>query len=80
MEVTEGNVRVSTRPDLYVADKPLGYYFGDAQKGAIIEREILALISRITQLRDENQHLKSRLETAWLELDKAKESNCATTD
>jgi hypothetical protein len=64
MEVTEGNIRVSTRPDLYVADKPLGYYFGDAQKGAIIERELLALVNRITQLRDENQKLRKELDNA----------------
>jgi len=68
MEIIEGNIRVGTRPVVTVSDKPLSE-LSDYQ----VQTVILNLLKRVDTLRKQNEHLKSRLQTAWDELDKEKE-------
>ena len=68
MEIIEGNVRVNHRPVVTIGDKDL-----EKCPRFIVERTVLALLKRIAELREQNEHLTSRLSTAWAEVDKLKE-------
>ena len=56
MEVTEGNIRVGSQPVITIGDASL--HTCDRN---IIAKEILALVKRIGELREENIELKREL-------------------
>lgn len=57
MEITEGNFEVSMHPAVSIGGKPL-----KACSENVVQREILALLKRNQQLREENAGLRKEVQ------------------
>ena len=65
MEVTEGNVRVAPRPEVTIGDYELVELIKQGDRGIkVIEKEIMALVTKVNVQRDMLMSLEKELRDA----------------